>query len=61
MKKPVISMGLNKGFVTINGSPNKITLPDGCIGYMLVFESKTAARKWDKTSALTEIEIVERD
>jgi hypothetical protein len=48
MKKPVIALRMHKGHVTINGEIVRISLPDGCLGFMLAFESKTAARKWDK-------------
>lgn len=66
MEQTVIQLLLNKGEVSITDKAtgetiqNKIQLPDGCIGFMLVFESKKAASEYDPDAGLCEIELGKR-
>jgi len=57
MKQPVISLMLYKSSTfLVDSIPTKIKLPEGCVGIMFVFESKKAARKFNKKAELVEIE-----
>lgn len=46
MKHTVVAMELNTGAINVNGVDVQAILPDGCIGFFLVFESKKTARKY---------------
>jgi hypothetical protein len=64
-KKKCVLNKLFYKFRTSMGSDFKIPLPDGCLGVLLVFESKKAARKFykevspDSTPIIQEVEYIE--
>jgi hypothetical protein len=56
--KTVIDTRIQKGSVTVDGIPAKITLPEGCVGICFVFESKKAAYNFgSRESDLMEIKL----
>lgn len=47
MSKEYLSMQLHKRpAVSVDGHPEAMTLPPGCVGIMFVFGTKKAARDW---------------
>lgn len=63
MEKPVISLKLHSGEVTVDGKTiSRILLPNGCIGIMMVFDNKKTAREyWGKNVGVKEIEIKSKE
>lgn len=61
MKKTVIALKMHHGQVTADGVKTQMKLPPGCLGIMMVFESKKAAREyWGKDIGFAEIEMEKR-
>lgn len=57
MKHPVISLVLHrKNFMMVGGEQISPKLPEGCVGIIFAFESKKAAREFDKKADLVRIE-----
>lgn len=57
MKKQVIALKVHNGKITVEGIPNKMKLPDGCMGICFVFESKKAAKEyWGNDVPMIEVE-----
>ena len=54
-KKPVLHLKLNKGDISVDGIEQKMTLPKGCLGVMLVFESNASAMRWDSDAKTIKI------
>ena len=58
MKHPVISMNLLKqNFLKIGDVSINLELPKGCLGVMLVFESKKSAKEFNRNAPLCRIEV----
>lgn len=61
MKKLWLALKLHGGAISVDGLPDKIRLPDGCVGIMFPFKTKKTARNfWGKDVRLVEIEECER-
>ena len=62
MKKTVIALRIHHGIVETTGIRTKIKLPPGCLGIMMVFETKKAAREWwGKDVEFIEIELIKKE
>ena len=66
MNQPVIAMKLHPGEVKFNTLPNplitQLSLPEGCLGMLFVFESKKAARAyWGRDVDLKRIEEIKEN
>jgi len=59
--KTVLAMRLHDGTISVSDSlETKLKLPEGCIGILLVFESKKAAKKYcGAKTELVELEFKE--
>ena len=46
MKHSVITLQLHPGIIEVQGNEIAMDLPKGCMGFLLCFESKKAAREY---------------
>jgi hypothetical protein len=61
-KQYVIALNLQPAAISVQGYATKLTLPDGCIGICLLFDSKQSAKKYfGKDCKYIEVERVKED
>lgn len=62
VSKQVVALRLHKGMACVSGGdgPIQITLPQGCVGLLMCFKTKKAARAfWGNEVKMQEFERIE--